>query len=100
MDPAFPATCEAYWDLLRPHVPAQHCTSCGGDVWALARLGPTRTWLTHCARLCVLGDRQLASWERCLAEDQGALPGVSQTLVTRVRLQGGRATPPGLRMAA
>jgi hypothetical protein len=84
METYFPATIVAYLELFRQHVPAQPFASFRGDVWAVAMLGTTRKCMTNIARTCVFVDRHLASWERFLAESQGDLRGVSQTLVSHL----------------
>jgi hypothetical protein len=84
MDTSFPATMRASLEVCRQHLPAQHCADCRGDVWALARLGTTRTCRTNVARSRVFVERHLASWERLLAESHWDLRGVSHTLVTRL----------------
>jgi hypothetical protein len=82
MDTDFPATIVASLDLFRQHFPAQHFAYFRGYVWALAMLGTTRQCMSNMARSCVVVERHLASWERFLAEAQGDLRGVSQTLVS------------------
>jgi len=53
-------------------------------VWALARLGTTRTCLPKIARSGVFVERHLASWERCVSGAQGDLRAVSQQRVTQL----------------
>src|ERR1700757_3794817 len=91
MDTDFPTTIWLLLEGFRQDFPAHPVADVRGDVWALALLGTTRTCMTTVARTCVCGARQLASWERFLAEAQGDRHGVSQTRVTpRLQPLGGR----------
>jgi hypothetical protein len=83
-DTSFPTTMLRLLAGFRQDFPAQPLAYCRGDVWALARLGTTRTCMSHVARTCVFVERHVASGERFLAASPWDRRGVRQTLVTQV----------------